>query len=79
MEPDDIPYYPVRLVDDKEMLADYIARAEATDGVTFIGRLGTYRYLNMDVTIREALDAARAFLAATEADEKPPVFSTHPM
>ena len=30
--------------------------------MTFVGRLGTYRYLDMDVTIREALDAARLFL-----------------
>ena len=36
----------------------------STHGVTFVGRLGTYRYLDMDVTIREALDTARAFLAA---------------
>ena len=56
--PDDIPYYPVRLVDDKELLDQYEARAAATEGVTFVGRLGTYRYLDMDVTIAEALDAA---------------------
>ena len=57
-QPDDIPYYPVRLVDDKELLDEYEARAETTDGVTFVGRLGTYRYLDMDVTIAEALEAA---------------------
>jgi UDP-galactopyranose mutase len=27
-----------------------------------VGRLGTYRYLDMDVTIRLALDVARGFL-----------------
>jgi UDP-galactopyranose mutase len=26
--------------------------------VSFLGRLGTYRYLDMDVTIKEALDLA---------------------
>ena len=56
--PDDIPYYPVRLVDDKDLLDQYEARAAATDDVTFVGRLGTYRYLDMDVTIAEALAAA---------------------
>lgn len=60
--PADIPYYPIRLVQEKAMLADYTALAQASDGVTFVGRLGTYRYLDMDVTIREALDAAAAFL-----------------
>lgn len=62
--PDDIPYYPIRLVAEKAMLGEYVARAGAETGVTFVGRLGTYRYLDMDVTIREALDTARAFLDA---------------
>lgn len=62
--PADIPYYPIRLVDEKAMLAKYEARAKAEDGVTFVGRLGTYTYLDMDVTIRRALDAARAFVEA---------------
>ncbi|MCM2563873.1 UDP-galactopyranose mutase [Lutimaribacter sp. EGI FJ00015] len=60
---DDIPYYPIRQVREKALLADYVARAEKETGVTFVGRLGTYRYLDMDVTIREALDTADAFLA----------------
>lgn len=62
--PEDIPYYPIRLVEEKSMLAQYVDLANATPGVTFVGRLGTYRYLDMDVTIREALDTAQAFLAA---------------
>ncbi|WP_417259510.1 UDP-galactopyranose mutase [Celeribacter sp.] len=61
--PDDIPYYPIRQVKEKALLAEYIKRAEETRGVTFVGRLGTYRYLDMDVTIREALDTADVFLA----------------
>ena len=59
----DIPYYPIRLAGEKAMLEDYEALAAAEEGVTFLGRLGTYRYLDMDVTIREALDAARGFLS----------------
>lgn len=31
--------------------------------MTFVGRLSTYRYLDMDVTIREALDITALFLA----------------
>ena len=77
--PDDIPYYPIRLVNEKKMLAEYIERAESVDNVTFVGRLGTYRYLDMDVTIREALDAARDFLAQTEAGARIPVFAKAPM
>jgi len=61
---DDIPYYPIRLVKEKGLLADYQQRAAALqDDVTFIGRLGTYRYLDMDVTIAEALETARLFLS----------------
>ncbi len=61
--PGDVPYYPVRLVDERALLAEYVALADRKPGVTFVGRLGTYRYLDMDVTIREALDTATAFLS----------------
>jgi len=72
-EPGDIPYYPIRLVEEKAQLADYVARAERETGVTFVGRLGTYRYLDMDVTIREALDTARLSLArGTKNAERAP-------
>ncbi|RMF40855.1 MAG: UDP-galactopyranose mutase, partial [Alphaproteobacteria bacterium] len=36
--PDDIPYYPIRLVAEKAMLGRYVERAEAESGVTFVGR-----------------------------------------
>ncbi len=77
--PDDIPYYPIRLVKDKEQLAQYVDRAREESGITFVGRLGTYRYLDMDVTIREALDTARAFLANRAAGAAMPVFVNAPL
>lgn len=77
--PGDIPYYPIRQLKEKALLADYVARAEATSGVSFVGRLGTYRYLDMDVTIREALDAARGFLQAQSAGQAIPAFWTAPL
>jgi UDP-galactopyranose mutase len=77
--PDDIPYYPIRLVDEKAMLADYVAAAEAVQNVTFVGRLGTYRYLDMDVTIRESLDCAAAWLKAEAAGTPAPTFSKAPL
>jgi UDP-galactopyranose mutase len=55
----DIPYYPIRLVKEKALLEQYETLATAETKVTFIGRLGTYRYLDMDVTIREALDVVK--------------------
>ncbi|WFF38742.1 UDP-galactopyranose mutase [Moraxella nasibovis] len=65
----DIPYYPIRLVDEKAMLEQYVELANQETKVTFVGRLATYRYLDMDVTIREALDVARAFLTAKQNGE----------
>jgi UDP-galactopyranose mutase len=77
--PEDIPYYPIRQVKEKALLSDYVARAEALEGVTFIGRLGTYRYLDMDVTIREALDTARAFLGDLAAGKQASAFYVAPL
>lgn len=62
--PNDTPYYPLRLAQEKAILRDYMRTAEATSGVTFIGRLGTYRYLDMDVCVREAREVAAAFIDA---------------
>ena len=78
-EPSDIPYYPIRQVKEKALLADYVKLAHETRNVTFVGRLGTYRYLDMDVTIREALDGARGFLAAVEQGERVPAFFAAPL
>jgi UDP-galactopyranose mutase len=77
--PGDIPYYPIRLVQEKALLGDYAALAAAERNVTFVGRLGTYRYLDMDVTIREALDVARGFLAARAARRPVPAFAAAPL
>ena len=76
---DDIPYYPIRLVAEKAMLRDYVELAQNTEGVSFVGRLGTYRYLDMDVTIREALDTARTFLKYLNAGRAPARFSRPPL
>ena len=59
----DIPYYPIRRLDDKQLLETYEERAANEKGVTFVGRLGTYQYLDMDVTIGRALDVAEEFLS----------------
>jgi UDP-galactopyranose mutase len=68
----DIPYYPIRLANDKSLLSQYLEAARAEQGVTFVGRLGTYRYLDMDVTIAEALTAADGILEAVERHREVP-------
>ena len=52
--------------------------AQETD-VTFVGRLGTYRYLDMDITIREALDAAELYLASIRKAGRMSVFVKTPL
>lgn len=78
-EPKDEPYYPIRLLNDKTQLAKYVEMAKQERGVTFVGRLGTYRYLDMHVTIAEALDVAKRFLAAQAAKESMPAFCVDPL
>lgn len=72
--PDDIPYYPKRLAADKELLASYAELAKAEAKVSFLGRLATYRYMDMHQVIGEALDFADAWLDAKSAGSQTPVF-----
>ena len=70
--PNDTPYYPVRLAREKAQLGQYIAAALGQYGVSFAGRLGTYRYLDMDVAIREARSLARSAVTALRMGQRPP-------
>ena len=72
--PSDIPYYPKRLEQDKKLLLQYRTDAEALQGISFLGRLATYRYMDMHHVIGEALDFAKSWLLAVKTGQKPPVF-----
>ncbi|MCM7883195.1 UDP-galactopyranose mutase [Enterobacter sichuanensis] len=74
----DVPYYPIRMVKEKELLNRYLDKAMALRNTTFVGRLGTYRYLDMDVTIREAIDVANKYLECQKNQEQMPVFNINP-
>ncbi|HEV2047549.1 MAG TPA: UDP-galactopyranose mutase, partial [Chthoniobacterales bacterium] len=74
-EPDDLPYYPKRLSADVDLLQKYIQLAESEKAASFMGRLGTYRYLNMDQVIGESLDFAGRFLKCVHDGSRPPIFS----
>ncbi|HDW0019796.1 TPA: UDP-galactopyranose mutase [Enterobacter ludwigii] len=74
----DVPYYPIRMVKEKELLNRYLDKAQALKNTTFVGRLGTYRYLDMDVTIREAIDVAKKYLECQKNQEPMPVFNINP-
>jgi UDP-galactopyranose mutase len=75
----DIPYYPIRLVKEKSLLYKYINLAKMEKNVSFLGRLGTYRYLDMDVTIGEALDASALVLDLIKDHKTIPVFFVNPL
>ena len=75
----DIPYYPIRLVHDKALLTQYVMLAHNEPNTTFVGRLGTYRYLDMHVTIAEALDVAERYLSGLEKGQSMPAFNVDPI
>lgn len=54
-QPDSEPYYPIPAPDAKALYQRYAERATEESGVTFVGRLATYRYYNMDQVVGMAL------------------------
>lgn len=52
------PYYPVPTAGARELHEKYLRKAAELPNVSFVGRLATYRYLNMDQTVESALDEA---------------------
>ena len=70
----DIPYYPKRLAADKELLCQYRNESEKLSNISFLGRLATYRYMDMHHVIGEALDFSEKFMAAFRSGTKRPVF-----
>jgi UDP-galactopyranose mutase len=53
------PYYPIPREENQALYKKYEALADATPNVTFVGRLATYRYYNMDQVVGQALAAFR--------------------
>jgi len=49
------PYYPVPRPDNAALYQQYARLAESLPNVHFVGRLGTYRYYNMDQVVAQAL------------------------
>lgn len=62
-KPGDEPYYPVNDEKNGELYGRYRELANAEKNVVFGGRLGLYRYYDMDQVIAAALEAAAAELS----------------
>lgn len=61
--PDAEPYYPVPAQDGRQLYQQYAALAAAEERTSFIGRLATYRYYNMDQVTGMALSEAERLIA----------------
>jgi len=64
------PYYPIPRPENQELFKKYEALADETEGVTFVGRLATYRYYNMDQIVGQALATFRR-MDETRQRERP--------
>jgi UDP-galactopyranose mutase len=51
------PYYPINNEKNNKLYARYQALSEKEENVIFGGRLGLYRYFDMDKVIEAALEA----------------------
>ena len=61
------PYYPIPAPDATALYKKYKERADTETKVTFVGRLATYRYYNMDQVVGAALQKFEKFKAMTPA------------
>ena len=63
------PYYPVNDERNNDLYERYRELAEKEENVIFGGRLGTYRYYNMDQIIAEALKVSMKEFGRLSAEE----------
>jgi UDP-galactopyranose mutase len=77
----DVPYYPKRLAPDMSILQRYRDLAVASPvhasvgvPVSFLGRLATYRYMDMETVIGEALEFSDVALERLHRKSPVPVF-----
>jgi UDP-galactopyranose mutase len=62
------PYYPIPRADNAALYKRYHALAQETPDVHFVGRLGTYRYYNMDQVVGQALTLYNRLSHSTRAE-----------
>lgn len=62
-EPSDELYYPENSTDNKSLYKKYLKCAQKYQNLKIGGRLGLYRYLDMDETIEHALNTVQNYLS----------------
>ena len=58
----DDPYYPINDIFNNKLYNSYYSLAKSEEKILFGGRLGTYKYLDMDQVVSSALDLAKTEL-----------------
>lgn len=61
------PYYPILAPENRALYKQYEALAAREPNVTFLGRLGSYQYMNMDQVVGQALSVSARLLGANPA------------
>ena len=59
------PYYPIPRSENAKLLLRYEADADQLSDVTFIGRLASYKYYNMDQVVAQALSTFKRLAGVT--------------
>lgn len=62
-KPGDEPYYPVNDAKNGTLYADYKKLVEGEKNIIFGGRLGEYKYYDMDAVVASALEMSEKELA----------------
>ncbi len=63
------PYYPVPRQENQALFKRYESLAMSTSDVTFVGRLATYRYYNMDQVVGQALSTYRRLTRPSHGEQ----------
>ena len=66
------PYYPIPREENQVLYRQYRELADATPGVSFVGRLGTYRYYNMDQVVGQAITLFNKLVEADASQQAAP-------
>jgi len=72
------PYYPVPKAENAELYRKYEAEAEQLANVTFVGRLATYKYYNMDQVVGQALATFKRLQERHRSGEMEPALEAVP-
>jgi UDP-galactopyranose mutase len=71
------PYYPVPRAENTALYKRYEEEAERQQDVSFVGRLATYKYYNMDQVVAQALTLFKRLSRSAQAANDAAVVATH--